>query len=125
MNIWISWALAVAALYIGYKNFGWQGIVFAITLIVFWLLLQYSRVNRLMTKVGAAEKGRVGDARSLAPKLKKGLPLIDVLKMTNSLGILIHSEPETFRWSDGNGDAVDVMFDVKGRTASWTLDRKA
>jgi hypothetical protein len=121
MNTWISWALAVAALYVGYKNFGWQGIVFAISLIVFWLLMQYSRINRVMRRVANSPKGHVGDARGLALKLKKGLPLIDVLKMTDSLGLLTRQEPETYRWADDNGRSIDVVFD-KGRTSVWTLD---
>jgi hypothetical protein len=120
MNTWIGWALAVAALYVGYKNFGWQGIVFAITLIVFWLLMQYSRINRVMRRIANHPKGHVGDARGLALKLKKGVSLLDVLKMTNSLGLLTQQTPETYRWSDDSGQSIDVVF-VDGRASSWTL----
>jgi hypothetical protein len=122
MNIWISWALAVGAVYVGYKNYGWQGILFALTIIVFWLLLQYSRINRIMTKAGASELGRVNDARSLNLRLRKNLPMLDVLKMTNSLGVKTSQSPETYRWWDANGDAVDVVF-VQGRTSTWALER--
>ncbi|CAN5708611.1 hypothetical protein BH09PSE5_BH09PSE5_51170 [soil metagenome] len=122
MNIWISWALAVAALYVGYKNYGWQGVIFALTLIAFWLLLQYSRVMRIMTTAGKSPIGYVTDARSLALKIRKGQPLVEVLKLTKSLGRLTNESPETYRWSDDNGDGVNIVF-VQGRASTWTLER--
>jgi hypothetical protein len=119
-NTWIGYALAAAAFYVGYRNYGWQGVIFATTVVVFWLLLQYSRVNRVMTKAAASEMGTVSDARSLGLKLKKGQPLVDVLKMTGSLGLRTSNEPETFRWTDPTGASIEVVFE-KGRASRWSL----
>jgi hypothetical protein len=124
MNTWISWALAVAAVYVGYKSFGWQGIIFALTLIAFWLLLQYSRIMRIMTTAAKFPIGQVPDARSLGLKLRKNQPLVEVLKMTKCLGLLMNKSPETYRWTDGYGHFVVVVFE-QGRVSSWTMGNGA
>lgn len=122
MNTLTTWGLAIAALAVGYRSYGWQGFIFAVTLIVFWLLLQFSRIMRIMTTAGKAPIGYVTDARSLNLRLRKGLPLVEVLKLTKSLGRLTSQFPETFRWADDNHDAVDVVFQG-GRISSWKFER--
>ena len=38
-----GWALAVVGMALGYALWGWQGVVLALSVMVFWLLLQFSR----------------------------------------------------------------------------------
>lgn len=120
MNAWIGVLLALAALVAGGAFFGWQGIVFATTGIVFWLLLQMSRLMRLMQKAGAAPMGSVANAIMLSSKLHDGMTLVELIKLTGSLGA--KQAEDTYVWRDTGGDAVEVVL-KKGKLAEWRLLR--
>lgn len=120
MNPWIGVGLALAALILGGVLLGWQGVIFATTGIVFWLLLQISRLMRVMKTAGAAPMGSVANAVMLNSKLHAGMKLVDLITLTGSLGT--KQAPETFVWRDGSGDAVEVVL-KKGRLAEWRLVR--
>ncbi len=122
MNPAFGWTLAVLAVAVGYASWGWQGVVLAITVVVFWMLLQFSRVLRVMRGAAGRPVGSVASAVMLHAKLKAGLRLIDILPLTGSLGEKLADDPETFRWTDAGGDAVRVEL-RKGRVAAWHLDR--
>ena len=120
MNPWIGVSLALAALIGGGLLLGWQGAVFATTGIIFWLLLQISRLMRVMKKAGAAPLGSVGNAVMLNSKLHAGMKLVDLIGLAGSLGV--KQAPETFVWRDAGGDAVEVVL-RKGKLAEWRLIR--
>ncbi|MDR7335417.1 hypothetical protein [Roseateles asaccharophilus] len=120
MNALIGTVLAVAALLAGGAFFGWKGIVFATTGIVFWLLLQMSRLMRLMQKAGAAPMGSVTSAVMLNSQLHEGMKLVELLKLTGSLGQ--KQTADTYVWRDAGGDAVEVVL-KKGKLAEWRLLR--
>lgn len=120
MNAWIGVALALLALVAGGALLGWQGVIFATTGIVFWLLLQMSRLMRVMKTAGAAPMGSVANAVMLAAKLHAGMKLVDLITLTGSLGV--KQAPETFAWRDAGGDAVEVKL-VKGKLVEWRLIR--
>ncbi len=120
MNSWAGAALALLALVVGGALLGWQGVIFAMTGIVFWLLLQMSRLMRVMKTAGAAPMGSVANAVTLAAKLHEGMRLVDLITLAGSLGV--KQAPETFRWQDAGGDAVEVVL-RKGRLAQWRLMR--
>lgn len=120
MNPWIGVGLALLALLLGGSLLGWQGVIFAMTGIVFWLLLQISRLMRVMKTAGAAPMGSVANAVMLSAKLHAGMKLVDLITLAGSLGI--KQAPETFRWQDAGGDAVEVVL-RKGRLAEWRLLR--
>ena len=120
MNPWIGVGLALAALVLGGVLLGWQGVIFATTGIVFWLLLQISRLMRVMKQAGAAPMGSVGNAVMLSAKLHEGMKLVDLIGLTGSLGV--KQAPETFVWRDPGGDAVEVVL-RKGKLAEWRLIR--
>jgi hypothetical protein len=120
MNPWIGAALALLALILGGALLGWQGVIFAMTGIVFWLLLQISRLMRVMKVAGAAPVGSVGNAVMLAAKLHAGMKLVDLIALAGSLGK--KQAPETFAWRDAGGDVVEVKL-VKGKLAEWRLVR--
>ena len=120
MNPWIGVGLALVALIGGGLLLGWQGAIFATTGIVFWLLLQISRLMRVMKTAGAAPLGSVANAVMLNSKLHLGMQLVDLIKLAGSLGV--KQAPETFVWRDAGGDAVEVVL-KKGKLAEWRLIR--
>jgi hypothetical protein len=122
MNAWIGWALAVAALAAGYTRYGWRGVALALTVIVFWLLLQFTRALRVLREASGRPVGQVGNAVMLHARLTRGMRLPAVLKLTRSLGRKVADEPETFVWADAGGDEVRVELRA-GRVAAWTLTR--
>jgi len=123
-NPFIGWALAALAVAIGYAQWGWPGVVLAVTMIVFWLLLQFSRALRVLRKAGAAPMGQVPNAVMLHAKLQRGQRLPQILAFTKSLGTKLADDPETFEWRDAGGDAVRVEL-RGGKLERWTLQRAA
>lgn len=120
MNPWIGIGLALLALFLGGALMGWQGVVFAATGIVFWLLLQISRLMRVMKTAGAAPMGSIANAVMLHSQLHADMKLVDLIKLAGSLGV--KQAPETFVWRDAGGDAVEIRL-VKGKLAEWRLVR--
>ena len=122
----IGWALAVAAVALGYMQWGWKGVVLAVSGIVFWLLMQFTRALRAMRTAGGAPVGHVASAVMLQARLKKGQRLMDIILLTHSLGEKLAEDlpgqAETFRWTDASGAAVTVEL-VKGRCVRWSLAR--
>lgn len=124
MNPAFGWVLAALAVALGYWQWGWRGVVLALTLIVFWLLLQFSRALRVLRVAGQAPVGHVQSAAMLNARLQAGLRLPQILALTRSLGSKIADDPETFEWRDAGGDVVRVEL-REGRLARWTLQRGA
>jgi hypothetical protein len=125
---WAGWGLALAALVVGWLSYGWQGLVLAITVIVFWLLLQFSRSLRVLRIAATNPVGHVASAVMLHSKLKTGMRLPEVLVLTRSLGRKVggdeHGARETWAWTDTGGDTVQLTL-VDGRLAQWELQRAA
>ena len=122
MDATLGWTLAVLATAAGYWAYGWRGVVLAVTVVVFWLLLQFSRTLRVMRSAAQAPVGKVPSAVMLHSKLSAGMRLMDVIKITRSLGRKLRNEPETFAWRDESGAEVEVEF-VGGRCRQWRLKR--
>ena len=124
MDARLGWALAVAGVALGYVQWGWQGVLLAVSAIVFWLLLQFTRALRAMRTAGGAPVGHVASAVMLQARLKKGQRLMDIILLTRSLGEKLADDPETFRWTDASGASVTVEL-VNGRCAQWSFARPA
>ncbi len=124
MDAKLGWVLAVAGMALGYAVWGWQGVVLAASVMVFWLLLQFSRVMRVMRMAGRAPVGTVRNAVMLHSRLQIGLSLVKILGLTRSLGEKLADQPETWRWRDGAGDSVRVVLRA-GRCTEWALERAA
>jgi hypothetical protein len=114
--------LALSAFVAGWFAYGWQGLVLAATVVVFWLLLQFSRTLRVLRSAANAPVGHVANAVMLNAKMRKGVRLPAVIGLTGSLGRKVTDEPETFAWRDVGGDEVRCEF-VGGRCTRWTLSR--
>lgn len=122
-------ALSVAALAAGYWSYGWRGLVLALTVIAFWLLLQFSRSLRVLRGAAQSPLGHVDNAVMFNAKLDAGLRLPEVIALTRSLGRKViadggadASAAEVFAWRDGGGDEVELTF-VDGRCTQWQLRR--
>ncbi len=124
MNPWIGWGLAFAALVAGWFGYGWQGLALGFTVIVFWLLLQFNRSVRVMRDAADSPVGTVPSAVMLHSKLRVGLPMLQIVKLTKSLGKRLGDAPETWAWADASGAEVRIVFDG-GRCTSWALHRPA
>lgn len=115
--------LALAA---GWQAYRWQGLLLAFSVIVFWLLLQFSRSMRVMRMTTDAPVGQVPSAVMLNARLSKGWPMLKVLPLTRSLGRRVsppeQADPEVWAWADEGGAQVAVTF-VKGRVTRWVLTR--
>ena len=122
MNAKLGWALAALALAAGYLGYGWRGVLLALTVIAFWLLLQFSRALRVMRLAAQAPVGHVPSAVMLHSQLHPGMQMMNVVKLTRSLGRKQRDEPETFAWRDESGAEVEVEF-AGGRCRSWRLTR--
>jgi hypothetical protein len=114
----VGWALAVAAVAAGAALYGWRGAVLGATVAVFGLLLQFSRALRLMRHAAQAPVGRVANARALSRSLRPGMRLVQVIRLTGSLGEALSDQPEVWRWSDATGAWVAVTF-VGGQATTW------
>ncbi|MBI5256686.1 MAG: hypothetical protein HY855_09315 [Burkholderiales bacterium] len=119
-----GWGLAVLGTALGYVFYGWRGVALAVSVIVFWLLLQFSRALRVMRIAGQAPMGRVPSAVMLQAKLRTGLRLMEILLLTQSLGEKLSDEPETYRWTDDSGASVTVELQ-SGRCTRWVFARPA
>ena len=86
MDARIGWALAGAAMAVGWFSYGWQGFVLALTVVVFWLLLPFSRALRVMRRAAQAPVGKVQSAVMLHAKLNKGMRMLDIVAISRSLG---------------------------------------
>ena len=122
MNVVIGGGLALLALAAGWRGYGWRGVIVALSLIVFGLLLEFNRTLRVLRQAGARPVGHVPSAVMLHAKLHPGMRLLAILKLTRSLGRRLADEPETFAWMDAAGDEVEVEF-RRGRVTTWRLRR--
>lgn len=116
-------ALAVAIAYAAWQAYGWKGLILAALMISFWLLLHFTKLMRLLQAAAKRPMGHVRNAKVLHGSLKKGMPLVEVVRRTLSLG-LRHSkpehDPEVLEWGDENGDAVICTF-LRGRLQTFEL----
>ncbi len=122
----IGWALALAAVVVGWLSYGWQGLVLAVTVIVFWLLLQFNRAVRVLRIASANPVGFVANAVMLHASLKPGMRLPEVLVLTRALGRKLGEDAttasETWSWTDAGGDSVQLVL-RHGRLQQWELLR--
>ena len=123
MNPFIGWGLAAIATASAWQGYGWQGLAFAATLIVFWLLLQFNRSIRAMKNAADAPVGYVDSAVMFHARLKRGMTMLDLVHQTKSLGRKLSDVPESWAWSDESGATVTVVLQG-ARVDHWSLTRE-
>jgi uncharacterized protein (DUF58 family) len=123
-SAWIGWAIAATAVAVGYLSYGWPGVLLAFTVLVFGLLLQFSRSLRALRQAGQRPVGQVASAVMLNSRLAHGMTLMQVLKLTGSLGRQVREVPETWAWADAGGDEVQIELHG-GKLQRWELTRAA
>lgn len=128
MRVVLSWALAAVGVAVCGWRWGWPGLLLGTGVVVFWLLLQFSRALRVLQAAGRAPVGTVANAVMLHARLRPGMKLMQILPLTGSLGMRLAgpaaSAEERFRWQDAAGDGVELAL-VGGRLAHWQLTRAA
>ena len=124
MNPWIGWGLASVVMLTGWFSYRWSGLALAFSVVVFWLLIQFNRSVRVMRDAAGSPVGHVPSAVMLHSKLRVGLPMMQIVTMTKSLGKRLSDAPETWSWTDDSAIEVQIRFD-KGRCLSWVLNRPA
>jgi hypothetical protein len=122
MNKWIGGALALAALIVGGLLYGWKGVILALSAVMFWLLLQFTRLMRVMRMANSSPVGHVDSAVMLNARLKPGMKLMELIPLTRSLGRKLDGQPEAYVWTDAGGVSVQVQL-RQGQVQSWQLLR--
>jgi hypothetical protein len=122
MNPIVGWGLGAASVAAGFIGWGWPGVLLAFSVVVFWLLLQFSRSLRVLKNTAGAPVGHVDSAVMLHSRLEVGMTLAQVLELTRSLGTRLAESPECWGWVDSGGARVRLVFDA-GKLQSWTLAR--
>lgn len=122
MNAALGWALAIVAVTVGYLKYSWPGVALAVSVVVFWLLLQFSRALRVMRQAAGRPVGSLDNAVMFHAKLRLGMKLMDILPLTRSLGQKVADDPETFVWTDAGGDRVRVEL-RGGQCTAFALER--
>lgn len=119
----LGWGAAVLAGGLGWRFWGWQGVTLAITVTLFWLLMQFNRSMRVMREAAKSPMGSTPSAVMLHARLHAGMRLAQILLLTRSLGEKLSDAPETYRWRDPSGDGVRVVL-RKGSVTEWQLQRE-
>lgn len=113
-------AVALAAIAIGWWSYGIQGLLLAGGIVTFWLLLHFSRLMRLLRAAARRPVGHVSDARLLSLNLRTGMPLMEVIRRTHSLGLQRSppdQDPQVLEWADEQGYTVSCTFERSRLTA--------
>jgi hypothetical protein len=118
----LGWALAACLVALAAWLHGWRGALLAATVVVFWLLLQFGRAMRVMRRAARSPVGHVESAVMLNARLRRGMTMMQVLALTQSLGRKLSDSPETWSWEDAGGDGVRVVM-AGARLDRWTLTR--
>ena len=120
----VFWALAAVAVGVGYVQFGWQGVLFAVSMAVFFLLAQFGRALRTLRAAGTRPLGHVDSAVMLNARIKRGMSMLQMVTLTGSLGRQTSKDPDQWTWADPGGAAVVLTF-VRGKIRQWELTREA
>ena len=110
---------------LAFRSYGWAGIAAVLTVLVFGVLLHFSRMMQVLKRAANRPIGYVDSAVMLNAKLKPGATLLHVVAMTRALGLLKSvkdEQPEVFEWKDGSESVVTCTF-VGGKLSHHVLFR--
>jgi hypothetical protein len=122
----VGWGLATLVTALAWVQYGGRGVALAVGVIVFWLLLQFGRMMRVLQRAGRHPVGAVASAAMLQAGLRRGMTLLEVVQRTQSLGERLgqadDSGAERWCWHDAGGAAVELEL-RRGRLVAWSLQR--
>ena len=124
MNPWLGWGLAAVLVAAAWQGYGWMGVLFAMTAVVFWLLLQFNRSLRVMKNASQAPVGAVDSAVMLNARLRPGMTLLQVIALTKSLGRRLDDAGDAWAWEDASGSRVELQL-RGGKLERFSLVRPA
>jgi len=110
---------------LAFRSYGWAGIAAVLTMLVFGVLLHFSRMMQVLKRAANRPIGYVDSAVMLNAKLKPGATLLHVVAMTRALGLLKSvkdEQPEVFEWKDASESVVTCTF-VGGKLMQHELVR--
>ncbi|MDQ5896956.1 MAG: hypothetical protein RLZZ592_441 [Pseudomonadota bacterium] len=102
--------LAAAALAVGGLTMGWRGVLLALTVIGFWMVLQFNRATRQVVNVANRPMGMVDSVITLQSQLAHGMSMSDVLAISGSLGQRVQGTNGDWMWRDSYGNEIVVTF---------------
>ncbi|MES2508401.1 MAG: glycerate kinase [Pseudomonadota bacterium] len=115
----------IASVVVAYRFYGWQGVAGVVSMLVFWVLLNFNRMMQVLKRAANRPIGYVDSAVMLNAKLKPGMTLMHVIAMTKALGKLMSvkdEQPEVFTWTDNSDSIVTATF-VAGKLSHHELFR--
>jgi len=113
--------LAGGAVIAGWWAWGWQGLLLAASVIVFWLVMQFTRALRVLRHASQRPVGHVDSAVMLQSRLEHGMNMQELIALTGSLGTRL-GELDDWQWSDPGGNTVVVHL-RRGKVVRWSLAR--
>lgn len=117
----------VVGLALAYRFYSWAGVVAGLSLLVFWVLLNFTRMMQVLKRAAHRPIGYVDSAVMLNAKLKPAMTLLHVVAMTKSLGLQLSpkdQQPEVFSWTDNSASRVTCTF-TGGKLSHHELFRPA
>ena len=115
----------VGASAVAWQSYGWKGLVVVVSVLMFGILLHFSRMMQVLKRAAHRPVGYVDSAVMLNAKLKPGATMLHAVALTRSLGLLKSikgEQPEVFEWKDGSESVVTCTF-VGGKLAHHVLVR--
>jgi hypothetical protein len=115
----------VGLLVLAYRWYDWMGVLGALGVVVMWMLIEFSRMVRVLQRAAARPVGYVDSAVMFNVALRPGMALTRVLAVARALGQSASEagqQPEIFVWTDPGNVQVRCIFQ-NGKLASWTLER--
>lgn len=118
-------AVLLGLLALAYRAYGWVAVAGCVGAAVMGVLMLVSRTLQVLQRAAHRPPGSVDSAVMLHVRLRKRMPLLQVLAMTRALGEPLTAEdavPEVWRWTDSSQASVQCEF-VNGRLRNWSLLR--
>ncbi len=124
---------AIALGVVGWLTQGWAGVAMVASTALFLGLLQFHRAMGVLRRAGQAPVGMVPSVVMVHSRLRPGLKLTDLLRLTGSLGRKVGEadaagpaagdpDAEALAWRDP-GDSEVIVRLRAGKVVDWTLNR--
>jgi hypothetical protein len=115
----------VVVAFLAYRAYGWPGLALAAGGLVMWVLLNMTRMLKVLQRAAERPVGTVASAVMLHSRLSQGMTLLQVLALTRALGQRLGeagATSESYEWVDDASAIVRCTFD-HGKLTHWDLIR--